>query len=76
MLTMEEVVAEGMVPFLDERVHCTECLAYKHNAWGGKCNKGKIQYPKIKNRCNMYVEKVLQKTEVFWETKEKPFWEI
>jgi len=43
----------------------------------GKCQKGKIQYPKILNRCNMYASKVLQTTEVFWETgEEKPFWEV
>jgi len=76
MLTMEEAVAEGMVLFVDERVNCTSCSGYKPNAWGGKCHKSKIQYPKLKIRCNMYAEKVLQTTQTFWESEEKPFWEI
>lgn len=74
---MEQAVEFGMIPFRDERINCTQCSGYKVNAWGGKCNRGKIQYPKIQNRCNMYAEKVLQTTEAFWETtEEKPFWEI
>jgi len=76
MITMDQAVAEGMVKFEDDRHFCTECAGYKSNAYMGKCHKGKIQYPKILNRCNMYASKVLQSTEVFWEVTEKPFWEI
>lgn len=77
MITMEEAVENGMIPFVDERIKCTDCAGYNPRPWGGKCHKGKIQYPKILNRCNMYAQKVLQTTEVFWETsEEKPFWEI
>lgn len=77
MITMEEAIENGLVPFVDERINCTDCVGYNPRPWGGKCQKGKIQYPKFKNRCNMYSEKVLQTTEVFWEVnEEKPFWEI
>lgn len=80
MITMEKAVEFGMVPFVDDRVQCMDCLGYKSNTYMGKCHKGKIQYPKmhndLPNRCNMYAKKVLQTTEVFWETSEKPFWEI
>jgi hypothetical protein len=77
MITMEEALAEAMVKFVDDRRKCIECIAYKQGAYMGNCNKGKKQYPKILNRCNMYASKVLQTTEVFWEDdKEKPFWEI
>lgn len=76
MITMEKAVEEGMVPFLDDRHFCTECIAYKQGAYMGNCNKGKKQYPKILNRCNMYATKVLQTTATSWEVTEKPFWEI
>ncbi len=76
MLTMEEAIANGMVKFEDDRHFCTECVGYKTNAYMGICHKGKKQYPKVLNRCNMYATKVLQQTENFWEIKEKPFWEI
>lgn len=77
MITMEQAIEFGMIPFRDELINCTQCSGYKTNPWGGKCHYGKIQYPKIPNRCNMYAEKVLQTTEAFWETtEEKPFWEI
>lgn len=77
MITMEEALEFGMKPFVDDRHYCTDCASHKPNAYMGKCHKGKIQYPKILNRCNMYTDKVLQTTETFWEkTEEKPFWEI
>ena len=77
MITMDEAVAFGMTKLVDDRHKCIECAGYKHNAYMGNCNKGKKQYPKILNRCSMYASKVLQTTEVFWETtEEKPFWEI
>lgn len=77
MITMEEAMAEGLEIFEDDRHFCTDCVGYKPNAYMGTCHKGKKQYPKLLNRCNMYADKVLQTTEAFWETdKEKPFWEI
>lgn len=77
MITMEQAIAFGMKPFVDDRHFCTDCESYKANAYMGKCHKNKIQYPKILNRCNMFASKVLQTTEAFWETtEEKPFWEI
>lgn len=76
MITMEEAVANGMVKFVDDRIKCTDCVGYKKDAYMGNCNKGKKQYPKYQIRCNMYANKVLQTTEVFWEATEKPFWEI
>ena len=76
MITMEEAIAEGLVIFVDDRHFCTECSAYKKGAYMSICSKGKKQYPKILNRCNMYAKKVLQTTEAFWEVTEKPFWEI
>lgn len=77
MITMEEAVAEGMVQFVDDRHSCTDCEGFNARAYMGNCNKGKKQYPKLLNRCNMYASKVLQTTEVFWDTtQEKPFWEI
>lgn len=76
MITMDEAVANGMVKFVDDRIKCTDCVGYKKDAYMGNCNKGKKQYPKYQIRCNMYAEKVLQTTEVFWEATEKPFWEI
>lgn len=76
MITMEQAIEFGMKPFEDDRHKCTECLGYKQNAYMGNCNKGKKQYPKLLNRCNMFASKVLQTTEAFWETEEKPFWEV
>lgn len=80
MLTMEEAIENGLVPFVDDRVHCRDCLGFKPGAWKGICQRGKIQFANMHNnlpiRCNMYAKKVLQTTEVFWETEEKPFWEI
>ena len=76
MITMEMAIEEGMIPFVDDRIKCTNCIGYKRDAYMGNCNKGEKQYPKYKIRCNMYAEKVLQTTEVFWEASEKPFWEI
>ena len=76
-MTLEEALELGLKPFEDDRHKCIDCAGYKQNAYMGKCHKGKIQYPKILNRCNMYASKVLQTTEKFWETnEEKPFWEI
>jgi len=77
MMTLEQALENGMILFVDDRHFCTDCASHKPNAYMGKCQKGKIQYPKILNRCSMYASKVLQTTEVFWETvEEKPFWEI
>ena len=76
MITMEMAVEEKMVKFVDDRHFCTECVAYKPNAYMGNCNKNRKQYPKLLNRCNMFATKVLQTTATFWESEEKPFWEI
>lgn len=76
MIEMKEALELGMTEFQDDRHFCTECVGYKPNAYMGTCHKGKKQYPKILNRCNMYATKVLQQTENFWEIEEKPFWEI
>ena len=77
MMTLEQALENGMVLFVDDRHFCIDCASHKPNAYMGKCQQGKIQYPKILNRCSMYASKVLQTTEVFWETaEEKPFWEI
>jgi len=70
---MEQAIELGMRPFVDDRHFCIDCALHKPNAYMGKCNAGKIQYPKILNRCNMYADKVLQTIET---VEEKPFWEI
>jgi hypothetical protein len=70
---MEQAIEFGMRPFVDDRHFCIDCALHKPNAYMGKCNAGKIQYPKILNRCNMYAEKVLQPIET---VEDKPFWEI
>ena len=76
-MTLEQALENGMILFVDDRHFCTDCASHKPNAYMGKCHKGKIQYPKILNRCSMYASKVLQTTEVFWESgEEKPFWEV
>lgn len=76
MLTKDQAKELGLKPFVDDRHFCTECVAYKPNAYMGNCHKNKKQYPKILNRCNMFATKVLQTTENFWEIEgEKPFWE-
>ena len=77
IMTLEQALENGMILFVDDRHFCTDCASHKPNAYMGKCHKGKIQYPKILNRCSMYASKVLQTTEVFWESgEEKPFWEV
>ena len=77
VITEQEIAELGLKPFEDDRHLCGQCVYYKPNAYMGKCHKNLIQYPKILNRCSMYASKVLQTTEVFWETtEEKPFWEI
>ena len=77
MMTLEEAKKNGLILFVDDRHFCLDCASHKPNAYMGKCHLGKIQYPKILNRCSMYASKVLQTTEVFWESaEEKPFWEI
>jgi len=74
---MENTIQElGLIPFVDDRQLCGECAYYKPNAYMGKCHKNLIQYPKIKNRCNMYANEQTMTTEQFWQIEEKPFWEI
>ena len=70
---MEQAIEFGMRPFVDDRHFCIDCALHKPNAYMGKCNAGKIQYPKILNRCNMYAEKVVHSTQ---NIEDKPFWEI
>lgn len=73
MMTLEEALENGLILFVDDRHFCIDCASHKHNAYMGKCHKGKIQYLKILNRCNMYTDKVLHNTQTI---EEKPFWEI
>lgn len=71
MLSFEDAVDMGMVPFEDDRHLCTECVHYKVNGWKGLCGAQKIQYGKVMNRCSTFVgrmEKKEQLTEdAFWE---------
>lgn len=70
-LTMEEAVDFGMEKFVDDRHFCTECRHYKVNGWKGLCAAQKIQYGKVSNRCNTFVEKMARKEQLtedaFWE---------
>lgn len=71
MLTLEQAVENGMVEFVDDRHFCIECGYYKEGAWKGLCRAQKIQYGKVKNRCDMFVGKLVKKEnlteEAFWE---------
>ena len=73
MMTLEEALENGLILFVDDRHFCIDCASHKPNPYMGKCHKGKIQYPKILNRCNMYSNNVLHITQ---KAEEKPFWEI
>jgi hypothetical protein len=76
VITEQEIAELGLKPFEDDRHLCGQCAYYKPNAYMGKCHKNLIQYPKTKNRCNMYATEQTMTAEQFWETEEKPFWEI
>ena len=76
VITEQEIAELGLKPFEDDRHLCGQCVYYKPNAYMGKCHKNLIQYPKTENRCNMYATEQTMTTDQFWETEEKPFWEI
>ena len=73
-MDIREAIKEGLlVPYypVDDRHFCTECGYYKEGAWKGLCKAQLVQYGKVKNRCDMFVEKMVKKEqlteEAFWE---------
>ena len=63
-MDIREAIKEGLlVPYypVDDRHFCTECKHYDVRGWKGLCRAQKIQYGKVKNRCDTFVEKMEKK---------------
>lgn len=71
MIDFREALKNAMVEFKDDRNFCTDCGNFKTNAWKGMCAANEIQYGKVKNRCDMFADRLVKKEqlteEAFWE---------
>lgn len=70
-LKMEDAEDMGCTLFLDDRNNCTDCKHYIPNAWKGLCRAQIIQFPKVKNRCDTFADRLVKKDQL----SEEAFWE-
>jgi hypothetical protein len=72
---MEDFGEIELVPFVDDRTRCEDCINYFGKTYGGKCKVGEVYFLDQPSRCAKFGGKLQTvKPKNIYNEGDKPFW--